>query len=98
MKIELVNPEQLLFEMPERIEFRCNSLCTQHIKDFVKQNPNVNSAILDFKNTVYIDSSGLGMMLVLRDIIGKDIKFVNVNKQCKQIFFIANFHKLFKID
>lgn len=59
------------------------------------------SFILDFKNTDYIDSSALGMLLVLREQIGGDaskVKIINCNGDIKKILSISNFDKLFSIS
>lgn len=97
MKIDLLNDEELLLVMPERVSYVCNAKCQTDVKWFIKNNKNIRSGTIDFKATDYIDSSGLGMILVLRDMIGKNIKFINCNRQVKNILKIANFHKLFDI-
>lgn len=57
--------------------------------------------VLDFSSTEYIDSSALGMLLVLREQSGGDranITIVNCNDEIKKILTISNFDKLFSID
>ena len=49
----------------------------------------------------YVDSSALGMLLMLRERAGgekADINIVNLNSDLKKIFSTANFHKLFSIE
>jgi anti-anti-sigma factor len=53
------------------------------------------------KDTTYLDSSALGMLLLLRDHAGGDtanIKIVNCNPDVKKILTISNFEQLFSID
>ena len=56
--------------------------------------------IVDLEGTEYMDSSALGMLLLLREFAGGDsaqIKIINTNSEIKKIFEISNFHRLFSI-
>ncbi len=60
----------------------------------------VKSFTVDLRATEYVDSSALGMLLVLRDKVNdqKDsVKIVNANPSVKKILEIANFDKLFHL-
>ena len=55
---------------------------------------------IDLQDASYLDSSALGMLLLLRDYAGGDhanIKIVNCNDEVKKIFAISNFEQLFDI-
>lgn len=57
--------------------------------------------IIDFAKTDYIDSSALGMLLVLREQAGGDharINIVGCNREIRKILAIANFEALFEIQ
>jgi anti-anti-sigma factor len=57
--------------------------------------------ILDFAAAEYIDSSALGMLLLLRDYAGGDsanIDIVHCRSEIKNILEISNFQKLFRIS
>ena len=57
--------------------------------------------VVDFNDTMYLDSSALGMLLVLRDYAGGDeydIKIINCSDEIKKIFTISNFSQLFDIQ
>ncbi|MCK5335225.1 MAG: STAS domain-containing protein [Gammaproteobacteria bacterium] len=57
--------------------------------------------MLDMANTEYMDSSALGMILLLKEYsgtLGGDIKIVNANTEIKNILQIANFDKLFSVS
>ncbi|MDH5392527.1 MAG: STAS domain-containing protein [Gammaproteobacteria bacterium] len=59
------------------------------------------SFVLDMTNTEYMDSSALGMILLLKEhsgTLGGDIKIINANAEVKNILQIANFDKLFSIS
>lgn len=56
---------------------------------------------IDMKDTNYLDSSALGMLLLLRDYAGGDsskISIVNCSSDVKKILSIANFEQLFAIN
>ena len=55
---------------------------------------------IDLVNTEYLDSSALGMLLVLRDKLGNNasnISIKNAHNEVKKILEIANFDKLFSM-
>jgi anti-anti-sigma factor len=57
------------------------------------------SYVVDFKNTEYMDSSGLGMLLNMKRSIGqKDVTFINCRPQIKKVLIISRFEEHFKID
>ncbi len=56
--------------------------------------------VIDFASVDYLDSSALGMLLLLRekaDGAGKNIVLANLKGTVKQVLDIANFGKLFNI-
>jgi len=55
---------------------------------------------VDFSGVDYLDSSALGMLLMLRDKMGgcgKDVVLSGVQGNVRQVLEIANFSKLFRI-
>jgi anti-anti-sigma factor len=63
------------------------------------QPKNINY-IVNLNKTTYMDSSALGMLLLLRDFNGENkiIKITDCNSEIIKVFEIARFDKLFKID
>ncbi|MDD2740832.1 MAG: STAS domain-containing protein [Rhodocyclaceae bacterium] len=60
----------------------------------------VKSIAVDFAGVDYLDSSALGMLLMLRDKmsgVSKDVSLIGVQGNVKQVLDIANFGKLFRI-
>ena len=56
--------------------------------------------VVDLKETTYLDSSALGMLLLLRDHAGGDsaqIRLLNCNPDVRKILAISNFEQLFNI-
>jgi HptB-dependent secretion and biofilm anti anti-sigma factor len=62
--------------------------------------PTVQMVEVDFHNVEYLDSSALGMLLVLREKMvaaGKKVELIGVQGTVNQVLEIANFKKLFAI-
>ena len=56
---------------------------------------------VDLQGTSYLDSSALGMLLLLRDFAGGEksvIQIVNSTPDVKKILLISNFEQLFDIQ
>lgn len=57
--------------------------------------------VVDMHEATYLDSSALGMLLLLRDYAGGDSARINIqhcNNDVKKILTISNFEQLFKIS
>ncbi|MDB6096305.1 MAG: anti-anti-sigma factor [Francisellaceae bacterium] len=57
--------------------------------------------VIDLKESEYLDSSALGMLLALRDYAGgddADIRIKNCNNDVKKILIITKLDELFKIE
>ena len=81
------------FDFSSHREFRqvCESLVG---------NPAVKELLVDFQNVVYLDSSALGMLLLLKEKIstaGKTLALVNCRDAVRQVLEIACFGKIFTI-
>jgi anti-anti-sigma factor len=60
----------------------------------------VSAYVLEMGKTTYLDSSALGMLLLLRDHAGGDnanISIVHCSEDVKKILTISNFQQLFKL-
>ena len=61
----------------------------------------LSAVVVDLKDATYLDSSALGMLLLLRDHAGgddSDVRVVNSNTDVRKILAISNFDKLFDIS
>jgi anti-anti-sigma factor len=57
--------------------------------------------ILDLQSTEYLDSSALGMILLLREFVNEDrrrLRIINSNPQVKEIFAVCNMDKIIDIS
>lgn len=56
--------------------------------------------VVNMQGAEYMDSSALGMLLLLREQAGgdnADIRITNCNEEIKNIFAVSNFHRIFNI-
>lgn len=61
----------------------------------------VKEIVINFQEVDYLDSSALGMLLLLREkaeAAGKSVSLVNLQGMVKQVLEIANFGKLFSVN
>lgn len=69
--------------------------------DAVLARPEIREIAIDFGRVDYLDSSALGMLLLLREkaeAVNKKVKLSNLTGSVKQVLEIANFGKLFAIE
>ncbi|OYQ04298.1 anti-anti-sigma factor [Pseudomonas mandelii] len=62
--------------------------------------PKPESFEVDLKDATYLDSSALGMLLLLRDHAGGDtaeVQVVNSNSDVRKILGISNFEQIFDV-
>ncbi|MCY1256701.1 anti-anti-sigma factor [Pseudomonas jessenii] len=65
------------------------------------ENKEISAVVVDLKDATYLDSSALGMLLLLRDHAGgdeSDVRVVNSSTDVRKILAISNFDKLFDIS
>lgn len=87
----------LVINIEGRFDFSCHQ-DFRRAYESVSEKP--DAYIVDMNNTAYLDSSALGMLLLLRDYAGGDnanISIVNCNEDVKKILSISNFEQLFTI-
>lgn len=69
--------------------------------DAVSGETKVERFVVDLQEANYIDSSALGMLLLLRDHAGGErgeVKLINCSNDVRKILAISNFEKLFQIE
>lgn len=68
---------------------------------YEKVMPKPTKFVVDLKESDYLDSSALGMLLALRDYGGgdnADVTIVNCNADVKKILVITKLDELFKLE
>lgn len=93
------NGSELTIKIDGRFDFSAHQEFRDAYEDVAGGN-NVSKYIIDMKGTSYLDSSALGMLLLLRDHAGgdnADVQIINSNQDVRKILTISNFEQLFKI-
>ncbi|MFA7552896.1 MAG: STAS domain-containing protein [Spongiibacteraceae bacterium] len=91
-----VEGNQLIIKVDGRFDFSSHQVFRKAYETSAKP----DSYVVDMKGTSYIDSSALGMLLLLRDYAGGEtakITIVNCSTDVKKILVISNFEALFEI-
>ena len=92
------NNNELVINVEGRFDFNAHIDFRSAYEDIGVQPKNFS---VDMSQATYLDSSALGMLLLLRDYAGGDaaeIKINNCNDDVKKILQVANFTRLFVVD
>ena len=88
----------LTISVPARLDIIAYKEFGETYKD---QLGTISSCVVDMAETEFMDSSGLGMLLMFRERAtaeNVDISIANCSSGVKKIFSMANFDKLFKME
>ena len=91
------NGKQVTIKIDGRFDFSLHKDFRESYKDADEG----QAYVVDMSGADYMDSSALGMLLLLREHAGNDnanIKITGCQPAIKQIFSISNFDKLFDIS
>jgi len=92
------NGGEMVVKVNGRFDFSVHKEFRAAYEEAIK-NAHLTRCVVDLQGTQYIDSSALGMLLMMRERIGGRIKIelVRANKEIRNTLDISNFHKLFEI-
>ncbi len=89
-------------ELTVQVEGRFDFSAHQEFRDaYEKAGSSISQYVIDMARASYLDSSALGMLLLLRDHAGGDnanVRIVKCNPDVRKILTISNFEQLFTID
>ena len=91
------NLQKLIIAIDGRFDFSAHKDFREAYEDL---DAKPNSYQIDMTEAQYIDSSALGMLLLLRDHAGgdsADVEIINCNADVKKILTISNIDQLFTI-
>ena len=83
-----------------RFNFEMHSQLRAAYKEDASGTNKVRRFVIDLAGTEYMDSSALGMLLLLREETGAnnaDIEITNARLEIRKILETANFQRLFKV-
>ncbi|HNQ04936.1 MAG TPA: STAS domain-containing protein [Thiobacillaceae bacterium] len=91
---------RVLLRLSGRFDFHCHGDFRRAYEEALETSP-ASLLVLDFTEVDYLDSSALGMLLLLRekaDASEKQIVLSGLQGMVKQILDVANFGKLFIVQ
>lgn len=89
---------ELTIAIDGRFDFSSHQAFRRAYEDLVEKPDNYT---IDMNAATYLDSSALGMLLLLRDFAGGDVSSItikNCNDDVRKILAISNFEQLFSIS
>ena len=89
--------QQLTISVSGRFDFRAH----QDFREAYERAGVLRRYVVDLRDTEYIDSSALGMLLLLRDHAGgdaADIRISHCSSDMRRVLSVSNFEQLFRID
>lgn len=99
MKVNVSNRDgKMVFGLAGRFDFNATREFRDVIEQAIKGTP--REVLIDLGSVDYIDSSALGMLLMLRDkakAAGKEVSLGGARGTVRQVIDIANFGKLFPL-
>lgn len=89
--------EEITVSVEGRFDYRLYESFKSSYSDFGNSGKQIN---VDLSSTEYMDSSALGMLLMLREHAGRAVKILlkNPTPDVMRVLTIANFDKLFSIE
>lgn len=88
---------EVVIQIEGRFDFHMHA----GFKDLYSQHPPASTFIIDLAKTTYIDSSAMGMLLLLREYAGKNrnnIRLINGPPEVKRALSISNLDQLFIVE
>jgi anti-anti-sigma factor len=88
------NDTYTLVRLPGRFDFKC-------VKPFQEVLGSGSDWIVDFDDVEYVDSAGLGLLLLLREHAGGErarIKLKHVKGQPRGVLLMAKFDRIFAME
>ena len=91
---------RLFIGMPREVDHHSSRILRQETDYLLSVYP-VRSIVFDFQNTIFMDSSGIGVILGrcknLKYVGGKTVA-IHLNEQIKRIFQVSGLHKVIEVE
>ncbi|MDK9724403.1 MAG: STAS domain-containing protein [Sterolibacteriaceae bacterium MAG5] len=90
--------QSAVIRMPARFDYHLSHDFRRTVGDLIGRGEG-NEIVVDFTSTAYLDSAGLGLLLVLRDSArnaGKPVVLSRATGHVKKVLETAHFGKLFQ--
>lgn len=91
-----IDDNQVVIQIDGRFDFHMHA----DFRDSYSGYPPATHFLIDLGNTTFLDSSAMGMLLLLREYVGGDtsnIQIINCTPDVKKALSISNLDKLFSV-
>ncbi|MCF6211261.1 MAG: STAS domain-containing protein [Gammaproteobacteria bacterium] len=88
--------DQLNIVIAGRFDFSLHA----EFRDAYRNLPSDTKFIIDLSQTIFMDSSAMGMLLLLREFAGEesaDIQLLNCSQEVRKVLSISNLDKMFSL-
>ncbi len=88
--------DQLTIVITGRFDFSLHAV----FRDAYRNLPSDTQFIIDLSQTIFMDSSAMGMLLLLREFAGEesaDIRLLNCSPEVRKVLSISNLDKMFSL-
>lgn len=96
----LITGEKMIYMMPRDVDHHCAGMISKEMDQMI-ENHGVRTLILDFSNTDFMDSSGVGVVIGrsrrLSYFDGK-IEVFNLSERISRIFRASGLYKIIEVD
>lgn len=89
----------LLIQMPKEIDHHESIRIKEKADNYIERK-NIKTIVFDFKNTVFMDSSGIGIIVGRYkkiSLLGGNVKAIHVNDRIRKILMISGLYKIIDI-
>jgi stage II sporulation protein AA (anti-sigma F factor antagonist) len=90
----------MFVKLPEDLDCK-NAAKIRNESDKIMENENIKNIIFDFKNTNFMDSTGIGVIMGRYKnikLVGGNVSAVNVNSTIEKMLTLSGIHKLISIN
>lgn len=91
------NDNEVVIHIDGRFDFHMHA----DFRDSYSEFPPTTNFVIDLVNATYLDSSAMGMLLLLREYVGgdaKNIRVINCTPDVQRALSISNLDKLFTVE
>ncbi len=95
----LLDGTSLRFMVPQELDHHCAEQAREELELMIATYP-IRQIIFDFKNTDFMDSSGIGMIMGRYQNLkyrGGSVCAEHLNQRMKRIFLLSGLHKIVKL-
>lgn len=91
-----------IIKLPEKFSHhQARTLLQENMRDLLAQQPTPSTIEIDFARVIYIDSSALGALIMIKKLAAEaacEIVITNAQGQVLQSILIAKLDRLFKVN